>query len=461
MNGQTTDEHMNSYTEYLDTEAQTISPEDDDYEEKLLSVATQFRGFDEALTDFIKDHGYAGDPAGIATTESDTACPPPYRGGPADIAAKAQFLREKFKSAGIKPPRDFKEWFVPGRKISRRTAFQICFAFGLDVDETNEFFRCVQFERGFDCHTVSEAVYYFCFKNGLSYPDAQEIIARIPVSQKAESIPDEKILYTTDITRHIDSFSNKDQLISYITANIGDFRYNNVTAIGYIKEFWSKIAEEGGLAYQEGALIDRTINRFEDKHRKGGLNTRSASAEAAEIRRQEHTVKPEDHVVAEGKASTWIILSQMIGLRNYQESEYSLKHDRSLTSVLSENKLMPLRADYCFPNRQNIEKLVRGELVGDDEIVRKILILLVFYTHWAELAISKGDIFYTVLFSDSDRCLDIINNRLLSAGYPSLYAGNPYDWLFLWALNADHPLDAFRSYMGEVFAVKEEQEANV
>lgn len=47
----------------------------------------------------------------------------------------------------------------------------------------------------------------------------------------------------------------------------------------------------------------------------------------------------------------------------------------------------------------------------------------------------------------------MINARLLDAGYPELYIGNPYDWLFMWALkDYDNPLFAFRYYMGEVFA---------
>ncbi len=83
----------------------------------------------------------------------------------------------------IKLPRDL---FVPNRKISRKTAFQICFALGLDVDETKDFFRCVQFERGFDCHTINEAVYYFCMRKGLSYDEAQEMIHSIPIPKKDE-----------------------------------------------------------------------------------------------------------------------------------------------------------------------------------------------------------------------------------------------------------------------------------
>ena len=130
---------MTQYTELLNIKAETLSMDDDGYEENLIEVATLFRGFDEALTSFMEEYGYKGDLA--------------------DVSAKAQFLREKFKTANVKPPRNFKEWFVPNKKIARKTAFQICFAFNLGVDETNNFFRCVQFERGFDCHTINEVVF--------------------------------------------------------------------------------------------------------------------------------------------------------------------------------------------------------------------------------------------------------------------------------------------------------------
>lgn len=427
---------MTQYTELLNIKAEMLSMDDDSYEENLVEVATLFRGFDEALTSFMEEYGYKGDLA--------------------DVSAKAQFLREKFKTANMKPPRDFKEWFVPNKKIARKTAFQICFAFNLGVDETNNFFRCVQFERGFDCHTVTEAVYYFCMRNGLSYLEAQEIIDRIPVPKKVKVIPNREVLYTGTIIEYINGIDDKEKLIQYIIDNINDFQYNNATAIKYIQDLWTEISKTDGLATQEGTIIDRTYNRFENRHRKGVTDTRSTEVIAAEIRQQEQEVKPYDYVVAGSDASTWIIFSQIIGLANYQESEYATKHDRSLSSVLSENKLMPLKADYCFPSRQNIDKLIRGDLVGDDEIIRKMLIFLVFYTYWTKLIISKNDVFYSAKFSDSERCLDTINARLLDAGYPELYAGNSYDWLFKWALNDENPLIAFRHYMGEVFAVKEE-----
>ena len=96
------------YTELLNEKAETLSPDDEGYEENLIEISALFRGFDEALTAFMEEHGYMGDLT--------------------DVSAKAQFLREKFKTANVKPPRDFKDWFVPNKKFARETAYRICFA---------------------------------------------------------------------------------------------------------------------------------------------------------------------------------------------------------------------------------------------------------------------------------------------------------------------------------------------
>ena len=69
---------MTQYTELLDKKAEELLLDDDNYEERLLEVATLFRGFDEAFTSFIKEHGYTGDLS--------------------DTPAKVEFLRDKFKA---------------------------------------------------------------------------------------------------------------------------------------------------------------------------------------------------------------------------------------------------------------------------------------------------------------------------------------------------------------------------
>ncbi|MCD8049371.1 MAG: hypothetical protein LUG52_07200 [Clostridia bacterium] len=403
---------MDQYTETMILAAEISSPDDDDYEENLLKISAMFRGFDQALTVFLGEHGYSGDLN--------------------DVPAKVQFLREKFKAANVKQPRDFKEWFIPKKQFSRDTAFSICFAFGLNIDGTKDFFLRVQFERAFNCHTVKESVYYFCLKNALSYSEAQEIIAQFPAQKRAKKIPGRDALYTKTIIEYIDSIDDKEKLICYIKDNIEDFQYNNVTAGEYIRELWEDISKKGGLAEKEGTILDRTHNQDQEQDQ-------------------------ENYVIAGANASTWRIFAQILGMTNYMEKEYAAKYDRSLTTVLSDNKLLPLKAAYCFPSRQSIDKILRGETVGDNEIIRKMLIFLTFYKYWAKIITDKNDAFYEARKSDSVRCLDTINNRLLDAGYPELYAGNAYDWIFMWSLNDDQPLAAFRRYMGEVFAVSAEQ----
>lgn len=400
---------MLNYTELLENKAETLFIEDEKYEESLIEIAGLFHGFDEAMTAFIRKQGYIDD--------AD------------DIELKVRFVQEKFKASGMKVPRGIKGWFTGDTKPNRDTAFQICFAFKLSIDKANEFFRCVQLERSFDCHTISEAVYYFGIKNQLGYQEAKEIVERIKKPKKAKAVPDQQVLYTGSIRDYIDSISDNERLISYIEENIDDFAYNNVTAVKYIQELWGNISKTDGLAVKEGQLITRSRNIYD--HR-------------------------ENYVISKNGASTWTIFSQIIGLSNDMENEYAAKYDRSLAKILSGNKLFPLNADYCFPSRQNIDRLLRGE-TGDNEQLRKMLIFLVFYSYWVQLGIRKEDAFCTAQYGDSRRCLNTINKRLLDADYPSLYAGNPYDWLFLWALNDDHPLEAFRSYIGEAIAVKEEQ----
>lgn len=436
---------MSQYSELLKLNAETLSPDDDDYEERLLENASLFRGFDEALTAFIVEHGYMGNPS--------------------DVEAKSKFLEDKYEAAGVETPRSFKEWFVPVKRLDRKTVFRVCFVFGLDVAGTNDFFRRVRFDRSFDCHTISEAVYYFCIKNGLKYSDAQEIINRIPKPKKLPSLPKREVLYTGTIVDYIDSIDDKEQLIQYITDNIHDFEYNNATAIKFIQKLWEEIANENGLAVKEGQIISRTYtyNQFEDKHKKYITDTRSAEVIASEVWYQENAVKPGDRVVATTDSSSWIIFSQIMGLSNYDENKYATKHDRSLSSVLDDNKLLPLKASYCFPSRQNIDKLLRSEM-GENETVRKMLIFLVFYTYWVKKIIKSKDPFYVATLSDSEGCLDTINGYLSDAGYPKMYEGNPYDWLFMWAIKPKrkigsnvNPLEAFRVYIGEVFAIASEE----
>ena len=225
---------MDNYTELLEEKAECLDRDDDDYEKNIMEIFDSFRGFCESMTEFIQKRGYTG--------------------GNYDDQ-KVKFVQDRFKSSNIPVPRGIKRWFMGEQKPKRNTAFLICFAFGLTVDETNEFFSRVQLERSFDCHTIQEAVYYFGMKNSLSFPEVKEILDGIEKPKKAKALPDQQILYTGSIKDYIDSIDDKEKLIEYIKANIDDFAYNNATAVKYVRELWENISKPDGLAVKEGQSI--------------------------------------------------------------------------------------------------------------------------------------------------------------------------------------------------------------
>jgi hypothetical protein len=394
---------MSQYTELLDLKALSISPDDDDYEEKLLEVAQLFRTFDDALTTFLIDHGYTGDASSIDD--------------------RVKFLETKFNHSKISvDKRTIKNWFVKHIRIKLETAFQICFAFNLDIEQTNDFFRRVCLERGFDCHTKEGAVYYYCFRNGSSYEEAQKMLARTLEKKQGKIPSDYEVLYTQTIVDYLENVDNQEDLIKYINDNIEQFGYNNVTGAKYIKEFWSEIAGESGLAYEEGKLLeDDFVTVFEETR------------------------------------SVWNVYCQILGIDKKQEEAFA-NDDRSIKCILRDNDLLHVLAEASFPDRDGIEKVINGHHISDERI-RKILILLVFYSFWAKKVINwaKKTDFFEADNGDAERFLADVNKYLLESGYQVLYPGNPYDWIFMWALRIDDPLHAFRYYMGELSAFKSEQ----
>ena len=56
------------------------------------------------------------------------------------------------------------------------------------------------------------------------------------------------------------------------------------------------------------------------------------------------------------------------------------------------------------------------------------------------------------------RQISLCRRRFLSdAGYPALYAGNPFDWIFMYSAHDDCPLEALRFFMRELYLVKKDE----
>lgn len=403
---------MDQYTEMLRREAAALSPYDDDYEEHLRFIAGLFCSFAEAMTRFLMTHGYDGKPD--------------------DVQAKKALIRKRFIDSGIPVPRTLGRWFDPDFSIRRETAFQFCFAFSLSCEETDLFFQKVMFERSFDCHVIADAVFYFCMRNHLPYQKAEELIDLIgSIPEEAEKNHDE-ILYTGTIMDCISGISSEAELVSYFREHLCQFGYHHATARKNIRVLWDRIRSEQGLAYQENRLWKKCYDHVKDP---------DASDE-------------DEYLTLEENDSVWKIYGEIFGLDKKQFA--SLNQQRSLAGVLHDNELIHSLARNVFPNQNSIERILNGIPVRD-ETVRKLLILLVFYSFWAETVIAHNDAAYQTTKEEADRCVDLINRYLIESGFAELYAGNPYDWIYLWANQNEEPLTAFRAYILELIAVKREQ----
>ncbi len=396
---------MGTYTDFLTDKSVRIL-DAEDYLEELKEAVALFCTFDKALDTFLAAHGFAGDPE---SAEEKTA-----------------FLEEKYKSADIPVPRDIGKWYSKHKQIARKTAFQLCFAFRLTVEATADFLRRICLSRGFDCHLQEEAVYFFALKNGLSYPKAQAILAQIsPVKPARMETGD--IVYTSLIAKELDELDTAEALVGYLNGNADRFGYNNATACELIRTIWESIAKEDGIAAREKKKLYLEIESDVEALPKHGGEKRQRDRSRA------------DH-------SAWEIFLQILGLSGNGTAK--LNRDRSIQPLLKNCAwLHPFVSD-AFPDRDGLNKILRGEHMSHER-VRKLLILLAFYRFWAGRALGQGS--YEAAEADRDRCVCEINDCLLDAGYPLLYPGNPYDFLFLGSIHAGYPLMAFRDYMRELY----------
>lgn len=399
---------MDTYTEFLEDRARDIHPEDDiDYSRELMAVVAMFRDFDEALDTFLIKHGFSGD------------C--------SDIDAKIAYIRTKCEESGVQPPRNMKKWYIEHKRIKKETAIRICFAFSLSVEESEDFLRRICLLRGFDCHNIEEVICFYAISNGLSYSQARQLMERAPKVSWGKIDFDKEVLYTAAILAEVRRFKSGEELIGYLAANIRQFGYNNATAYKYIREMWSEISAEGGLAAMERK---RLYDGFDDTDRTIRQARRGRSGQ--------------------DKPSLWEIYLQILGLAGDRISR--LDTDRSLKPILKDNELLHAWAEDSFPSRVGLEKILNGEHASE-QLVHKTIILLVFYRFWVKSALKNHS--YQAKSGDTGRCTCEINKYLMDAGYPELYPGDPFDWVILHAVENEFPLLVFREFMRELFYIKE------
>ena len=315
------------------------------------------------------------------------------------------------------PPRNMSKWFSEDININKSTALQLSFVFGLEVEETEDFLRRICLSRGFDLHDMEEIVYYMVIKLKTDYKTLQMMLENLPDVDVQRIPDDDKAFYTGDIAGEVKNISSMEETAAYIVRNAERFAYKHVTAAKMLKRMWLKISGENGIAAAERRAFQVELP---ETGKSNGFDT---------------------------SLSVWTIYLQMIGL--YGPNVRKAAGGRNIRNILTDSGLIHAFAVYCYPDRDGLEKVLNGVRISDERM-RKLLILLSFYEYLAGKAVARGN--RAVSGRDAENCRLRINDILLSSGYQTLYAGNPYDWIFLFALENDDPLTTFREdFMQEIY----------
>lgn len=402
---------MGEYTRHLIIKEKDISIEDDDYRNTLIEITKSFRPFGEALSSFLKEHGFEGNVD--------------------NIDDKVAFISKKFDASGVPKPRNMKQWFTDSKTIENVTAIRFAFAFELDLDGANDFFRRISLTKGFDCHDIQGVVWYWCFIKGKQYSEGEAALKKLEMDYfKDVDKNSDEMVFTIAIKEEISNIEDVSELINYINHNAFQFRSNNVTASQYIKNMWEKIIGSNGLVARE--IRHRNEDNYSD------------------------ISKFANKIINEKDLSEWDIYRWILAIEDSDvESikKIDKKFDRNLKEVLNKNPLVHSIVAQSFPGRNGINKTLNG-LKVDSETVRKILILLGFFSFWVRKYIDSEAYFRNE--KDNERCREYINDYLVRSSFGTLYEGNPYDWIFLYCMNSEAPLLDFRSFISEMIAYKTE-----
>ncbi|MBQ8798692.1 MAG: hypothetical protein IJZ55_03890 [Lachnospiraceae bacterium] len=326
----------------------------------------------------------------------------------------------------------------------RKQIYEICFALNLSFEETIWFFNHVYYDRAFNCHTIDESVFYFCFKNGMSYKDALTIIDEVEQAPATSSSAKKYPNYTLFVKQRVEDIKSKEELISFLVLNKENFSTWNETAY---------------------ALLDNLVNEL--------LPSENAKNEIEKIKRKiklkntTHGILPEQknqkewglimkEIAFEFPNETFL---EMIEKKNIRSKNFLLETILGLKQIIETDKerfidkmSIPDVVKANFPSRKTLSDVLSESKVTQSksyDSIRKTILLLEFYRFWCEIKIAT-DADFDDEIPLSDVFFDEMNATLQECGYEELYAGNPFDWIIMCSAQADDPLWYFRECMSMI-----------
>lgn len=403
-----------TYTTLLNNDVEDLEmklyDEDISSDDLIDYISVTFRSFSDALNVFL-------------TKYTD------YSGSLDSVDERKAYIVNKYETINYDiNPAVVKRWLTkaaPGyTSDSKEKMYALCFALNFNVTITKEFFQKVYFDRCFDCHNVDEAIYYYCMNNNLPYSQAVDLINeyynRLSIQSQIDSDNGEQIVYTRVIQQRIETIHDNAELVNYLISNIG--ASGGKTKITAKETFYHLLDNILGTR-EEAELIKNNPRCVYDYS-----STRPIKS-LATLEYYKNTIEPDPllRIYSDGFLITQILETGA--------------HEESFTSRV----YLPALLKSSFPDRHVLNDLrlyfEKGSKTVKNDAVRKTILLLFFYKFWCEQYLEINPV---ELELQSTVFLDEINDCITECGFESLYLGNPYDWIFIFASKCEDPLNTLR-----------------
>ena len=431
----------NNYTLFNRQSLQNYFSIDEDLEDAVdfLKSPASFRSFDLGLKELLRKKGYTGSE---------------------ENGEMADYLYAKLKAL----PSDIERetvyaWFAGKHRPkieagSRRRIYEICFALQLDYEETLWFFHHVYYDRAFNCHTVDEAVFYYALLHGNTWREALDVINAVENANDewlaGKGTDDgEPPFYTQYVQCKISDFSSTWELEEFLIANRDSFHSWNSTALNVINELMHELTgdEDAKLKIDN---LKRTLSRR--------ISSGNAVKDLPLISKKDYDsfgllIKEILFDAQNSADSPAEYLLETIGGKNIRANTFVLDRLLCTVSGMPKNIDIPYVVRNNFPGKKVMSDVLDATKISTSksyDSIRKMIVLLDFYAFWACIKVGISDV------SDIDKSTlyeiyqEEANSRLKLCGYENLYAGNPYDWIFLCASHSEDPLAFFRAYIADL-----------
>lgn len=410
-----------NFTQYINDSVWNVEEDSDEDNELRDSLAflndpSTFRPFSEGLTQLLERCGYQKEDS--------------------EPEEKAAYVLQRFKESEIKISKQtVKGWFSGKRRPdtsakSRTKMYQLCFVLHASYEDTCWFFHHVYFGRCFNCHVAEEAVYLYCFRNGYDYRKSEQLIARIPNVDLGD---DRERLYTNEIKESIQNISTDEELFEFFTKNAASFGEWNVSAQNMIEILLKDI---------KGSEADKIVL---DKMKKDIRSVGYVRINSSEYKLSDCGLITKE-IFHSMQGEPELLLDKISDIDTSKLSyDFVLNHIFDAKGTVKKTAVLPEIVRTNFPARTSFQMINRILTSNSYDSIRKFLIFLKFYHFWCNWKLNTPE-----AECPYDLFLDEMNDLLYNCGYDDLFAGNPYDWLFMKASTMPEPLDFFRDAMSEI-----------